>query len=1564
MGVVVRSFNPLNPQASKEVSQVDYEIPINDWLGLNNISFSAPTICLKNGEALMRADWNQTIGENDIVAFVALPQGGGRGGSNILQVLLMVVVAVAAAYTGGAIGGLYGAVASAAIGMVGSFLVSLIVPAGNGLSNLQDQAAAAASPTYNLQAQGNTARLGAPIPVIYGKHRVYPDYAAMPYAEYQDNEQYLYMLLCIGQGDYDILDMRIEDTPIASFEEVTYTLYGPGATVTDFPTRVEVSGEVSGQEMTYNNYIGHFFANAAGTEINKIGVDFVAPAGMYYANDTGGMDVRSATFQVEAALFNPATGLLGSFSVYLTKTFSAASPTAIRKTFKFDVVPGRYAVRVRRISAEDNSARAGDTIVWAGMKGYIPGAQNYGGVTTLAIIAKATNNLSNTSSRRINCLVQRRLKTWNPAMGWSNTTIPTRSIAWAIADAAKADYGLKLSDSKIDLQGLYDLDQYYNSRESLFGTGKGDYCDIVFDNKIGSLEALGAIAQCGRAIAITQGALIRVIRDSQQSLHSAFFGARNIVKGSFKIRYLMPNAQSADSVIVEWIDKDTLMPMETFAVLPGETSNNPARIKIQGISNEAQAWREGITHAAANRYRRKVISFQTEMEGHIPSVGDLIALSYPMPNWGISGELLAINGLDLTLSEPVNAQASSSIILRRRDGSAAGPFICNPHVNGYSDMVTLEAGTVLDFSPVVTDEMERTYFMLGNDQEMFISARVLPPIRPRGLNLVEITCTNEASDVHGAEMGTVPVLPEPWQLPKKITKPVITRLDVTHAGTATSPALLLSWSPAAGADHYIIQSSANNVDWQSHPDTGSTSSNIRVEPGAVWVRVAGVGLARGDWATWSGTAGQIPPPGDVTGLASVESFTGTKARLKWASVTRATSYTVEVWAAGVQRRSVSTTATAFEYTAEDVIKDGGPWRALTFKVSASNGQGSSTNKAEITLSNAQVAALNGVSIYAGIKMVMFTYTKPSETDWAGVLVWMGTGTGFAPSGTNPGDGNCIYSGSDQVITIPSLAEDTPYYFKLAAYDSFGKDSLNFTGEFTATISAINAPTPDEIKQGLQDALDSAVSPLIFDTDAFAVRLNGVEKPPFIIGALNGNSAVLLDADVGITGSLSVDQLRTGRLASTESVVIGNGNAVINGNGSIVVYKDGDTVANRDYAMLTAGTMTFQRYRGGAYREYKSVKRIESGQANSGATVTLPGYWDSQPSIIVSPASLQSYNAGQNQSSQTWSIRAQNLHETSVGSGVWQFDAIAELDYAANAGNKTVASYSGGLNVDGWYSAEDILPVNTASVTVAVNVSSVRGDGISTHGYFYRSVDWYILGWNGVGWDWIIGKTVNISAADHGQVITDTQSANIAGHSKIMIYFQARDTDSTKYSRGLDEFNRLSDSVISNGATATATKSYMGGATVNQTPRTLTAEAYSPPSGWEIEAVNYTVEWRHTQSSGTRPSTGSTNSNYVNHAFTFQNFAQDTGWLTKSTGDLSATIYDPAFWQAKIAVTGTQTFWNASMQLRNPSAIVKRKQLIANSSAVSNSYNFQSYAWAVSGSSSIAQGSMNWVAIGD
>ena len=430
--------------------------------------------------------------------------------------------------------------------------------------------APAPSPTYSLQAQGNQARLAQPIPVVYGRHRVYPDLAAIPWAEYAGHDQYLHQLHCIGQGRYDLEQVRIEDTPIASFEEIETELVAPGDTVTLFETDVVNAPEVAGQEL-----IG--------------------------ANDNGSFSARTIEWEVEARAVDDEGEAAGEWIALASESVTAAENTPQRKSYRYTVAAGRYEVRVRRTNDKSGDARAGHEIRWAGLKNFLEDTPEFGDVTLLAVRMRATDNLSQRSARLVNVIVTRRLPVWDPETGWSAPQ-PTRSLAWAFADAARARYGAGLADARIDLAALHALDAVWQSR--------GDRFDAVFDQGLTVWEALTRIARCGRALPFLQGGVLRIARDAPRTLPVALFGPRNIVKGSFRVQYVMPGEDTADAVTVTYFSERTWRPDEIAAALPDsatEAAGKPATVELFGCTGAEQAMREGLYMAAANRYRRRIM---------------------------------------------------------------------------------------------------------------------------------------------------------------------------------------------------------------------------------------------------------------------------------------------------------------------------------------------------------------------------------------------------------------------------------------------------------------------------------------------------------------------------------------------------------------------------------------------------------------------------------------------------------------------------------------------------------------------------------------------------------------------------------------------------------------------------------------------------------------------------------------------------------------------------------------------------------------------------------------------
>ena len=778
-GTVVMLHNPFRPERNREVIAVAEPLTIRAWLGEQGIEeFTNPTICLRNGSPVLRGSWDDTeIGEGDLVVFVPLPQGGG-GGKNPLRIVLMLAVMIVAPYVGSylavaagfAKAGIAASLYTAGVTLAGTALVNVLIPPPKPSAVTSNFGSAPApSPTYSLQAQGNHARLAQPIPVVYGRHRVYPDLAATPWTEYAGHDQYLHQLHCIGQGRYDLEQVRIEDTPISSFEEIETEIVPPGAAVTLFETDVVNAPEVAGQELIGANdretavttndageevttvvgdgWIGPFIANPAGTVAIGISIDVVMPRGLYYANDDGSLGNRTIEWEVEARAVDDEGEAAGVWLTLASESVTAAENTPQRRSYRYTVAAGRYEVRVRRTNDKSGDARAGHVIHWAGLKAFLENTPEFGDVTLLAVRMRATDNLSQRSARLVNVIVTRRLPVWDPETGWSEPQ-PTRSFAWAFADAARATYGAGLADTRIDLAALHALDQVWQSR--------GDRFDAVFDQGLTVWEALTRIARCGRALPFLQGGILRIARDAPRTLPVALFGPRNIVKGSFRVQYVMPGEDTADAVTVTYFSERTWRPDEIVAALPNsdaDATDKPATVELFGCTGADQAMREGLYMAAANRYRRRIMTFRTELEGLIPTYGDLITVTHDLPRWGQGGEVVDADGRALTLSEPLEWQTGEEaatppvhyLALRRRDGSLSGPWPVSPGGDERSVLLNED----LDLDPYTGADEERTHFAFGPGEAWGLRARVMA-VRPRG-EQVEITAVGEDARVHEAD---------------------------------------------------------------------------------------------------------------------------------------------------------------------------------------------------------------------------------------------------------------------------------------------------------------------------------------------------------------------------------------------------------------------------------------------------------------------------------------------------------------------------------------------------------------------------------------------------------------------------------------------------------------------------------------------------------------------------------------------------------------------------------------------------------------------------------------------
>lgn len=904
---------------------------------------SAPVIAVLNGKPLLRGvrelrdgsavltivdrdrdSWRRKVRHGDRLVFITLPRGnGGGGGSNPLRLLLMIglfAVAgpLATGIVGGATSGVLFSAARLGVQLAGSVLINAILPIQKPALGPQP------SPTYSLQAQGNVARLEQPIPVQYGRVLSYPDFAAEPYWEFAGQDQYLYHLLCLGCGDYSIEDIRIEDTSISNFEEITYEVVPPGGDVTLFPTSVVSSVEVSGQEMagsatgtwvrsgttitvtrvahgfasgqvksfdfsvgggvsdvyaiatvptadtftvtvpavgtsgscTIYHVIGGidgFVASPAGTSAVRIGIDLVVPTGLYFRDDAGRLFALAVNYVVQTRQVNDLGLPVGSWLTLDAGSLVDRTVTPVRRSLFYTLAtPGRYRVRVWRTSAPTDPSHRGDQTLWAGLRSYMAEPLDRGPVTLIALRMRATNNLSLQASRRIGVIATRKVPIWNGTTWSANTA--SSAIAWAIADAARdTAFGAGLADNRIDLASLLALNAVW--------TARGDTFNARFDSAQSFWDAVQKIAAAGRAQCFMQGAILRTVRDAPQSVPVALFSMRNIKAGSFSIDYLMPSEATADAVTATYWDATTWAPQRVTGMVPGSTAAKPAKIELFGVDNRAQALREATYHAAANRYRRRIVKFSTEMEGFIPAFGDLIAVQHDMPGWGQHAEAVGWDAgtRTLTLTEPVTVIGASVVGLRRNDGSLSGPWAVTAGVDAYHVVLTLTP----DFTPeVVGQDRERTHVTFGT-ASTWATMALVSRATPKGLYEVEIEAVTEDPSVHTAESGVVAPPIVTSDLARRPTKPVVAGLFARRIPGEAARATF-GWQPAAGADLYNMEMAEGddvtdpNAGWTRVADTTAAQQVATLmHVNRTMVRVRGVGKAAGPWI--ASTIGDLIP---------------------------------------------------------------------------------------------------------------------------------------------------------------------------------------------------------------------------------------------------------------------------------------------------------------------------------------------------------------------------------------------------------------------------------------------------------------------------------------------------------------------------------------------------------------------------------------------------------------------------------------------------------------------------------------------------------------------------------
>jgi len=269
--------------------------------------------------------------------------------------------------------------------------------------------------------------------------------------------------------------------------------------------------------------------------------------------------------------------------------------------------------------------------------------------------------------------------------------------------------------------------------------------------------------------------------------------------------------------------------------------------------------------------------------------------------------------------------------------------------------------------------------------------------------------------------------------------------------------------------------------------------------------------------------------------------------------------------------------------------------------------------------------------------------------------------------------------------------------------------------------------------------------------------------------------------------------------------------------------------------------------------------------------------------------------------------------------------------------------------------------------------SIRGNGTSTYGYYFRQVVATVQLWNPLTSTWIDSgsKTLAIGGTTSTVKSDSIACTGVTGKTKVRVLFTSSDAG-----------GGFTIPPTSNAYNYSSSTVYGSGTTTSNGAHAEYALTYSPPAGWEVYSVTYAFKFR--ASAGGSAGFGYSQV-YAPHGGTYAgNFYSGVTLIngTRSTtcgdwGQIARTggycTSNPLWWNCSyslsymenIPLDGVVALYSCVfMEVKDGSATVYIRQLIANSSTPSNTNTLVSYSWETEDNVAISTGSLNWQAVGD
>ena len=774
---------------------------------------------------------------NDDDYIVVMPKIEGK----FFGVLLSIGMAV---FTGGiASGAIFGiqssiwrTVLSMAVGMIGNAVISKLTAPKVDRSNSEQ------STTYGWGGTKTVTGQGYPLAVTYGRMKS----AGMLLSRHvisDGDKQYLNLLYCAGEGELSkIEDIRINSNPISNYKDVQVDIR---LGTNDQSVIPNFNDNFADQGLNYELKSDWSVQQVQGDACDAIELTIGFPNGLYYSNDSGGMDKTSVTVDAEIRKVGTQEwqtlplannkGLSGHVKKKPKQWFFIdksnqdiansnyaghiweATNSAFYRVFRFDnLEKAKYEVRMRCSGKDGTSLRHVNKVYWTQLTQIIYDDFVHPGKALIGIKALATSQLSGSDPDV--SWIQERSKLWvfNPYNNQYEEK-PADNPAWAAYDLLHICR--KIGGEYVVFGQPYGRIDYdaFNAWAEKCTLNKFTF-NYIYDSATRLWDALKYPETVGRGKVIPAGTRFTCVSDYQSSPVQLFTVA-NIKYGSFTEEFQGVEAR-ANSIELSFINKDKDYERDVIPVY-GDTydeSNsltNPAQIELMGCTSLEQAYRHGKHYLRCNKYEVRTVTFEAFTDAIACTVGDIILVQHDVPEWGEGGRVVTVNGQTITLDKEVTTQPGKQYQLLVRNNTTDAVTTYNVvNVSGANvvvqETIPVQKDCIYAFGEIskaakpfrvlaITEghsEMTRKIQCMEYYPELYAADDGhIPTINYANHGASDIQDIGLVSDVYGANGIMYSRIAVTWQLPRdgKVTNVVVnfrnTKSDTwTYVGNFPSSA--------------------------------------------------------------------------------------------------------------------------------------------------------------------------------------------------------------------------------------------------------------------------------------------------------------------------------------------------------------------------------------------------------------------------------------------------------------------------------------------------------------------------------------------------------------------------------------------------------------------------------------------------------------------------------------------------------------------------------------------------------------------------------------------------------